>query len=479
MEELVMETKWMDPIGTEWVDEPVADLPKLLRLELEVREPEVIAELYKYPEGPTRDALALSALRLGVLALRQASGVIDSAMVKHEGERLLQSIAELLNSSLTQTTNVLQKYFDPKEGDLPQRMQRLLCEDGELEKLLSRHLDGNDSTIVKTLAQHVGEQSPLLRMLSPSQTDGLLASISQAMATALQAQREHILGQFSLDNKESALSRLVTELRDVNGTLRQNLLNVIEELAEKNQDFQSDVRTTLESFKARREEAARSTTHGIEFEKAVASMLAPLAQRCGDVFEDVAYKTGSKSYCKAGDHVITLGPDSAAADARIVIEAKEDKSYDPVKARAEIQEARENRQAQVGIFVFSKATAPQDLEPFLRFGSDILVVWDREDPNTDVFLKAALSLARALVVRERAQGERAKADLSQVGEVIQVITRDMEILDDVLKWAGTIKNNSQNILNKVEKVRDNLDKQVETLKAHLAALGEEAEKESK
>jgi hypothetical protein len=468
-----MDAQWTDQVGTVWADEPLADLPKALTLELEVREPEVIAELCKFPDGASRDAFALSALRLGVLALRQASGAIDSAMVKHEGERLLGSIGELLNSNLTQTTNVLQKYFDPHEGDLPQRLQRLLCENGELEKLLSRHLDADDSTIAKTLAQHLGEQSPLFQMLSPSQTDGILASMSQALATALQAQREHILGQFSLDNKESALSRLVAELRDVNGSLRQNLLQVIEDLSKKNQDFQSDVRTTLESFKARREEAARSTTHGIDFEKAVESMLAPLAQRWGDVFEDTTHKTGSKSYCKAGDHVITLGPESAAPNARIVIEAKEDRSYDAAKARAEIHEARENRKAQIGVFVFSKMTVPLEMEPFLRFGPDILVVWDRDDANTDVFLKAAISLARALVVRERAYDERVKADLSQVGVVIQVMTKDMEILADVLTWAGTIKNNSQKILDKVEKVRDNLDKQVETLREHLAAIGQD------
>jgi hypothetical protein len=42
---------------------------------------------------------------------------------------------------------------------------------------------------------------------------------------------------------------------------------------------------------------------------------------------------------------------------------------------------------------------------------------------------------------------------------------------------ATIKNNSQKILDKVEKVRDNLDKQVETLKEHLVGLGKRGRKE--
>src|SRR5437660_12831598 len=117
-EEMHVDGQLIDRVRMEWADESPSEVPKMLRLELDVREPEVIAELCKYPEGPARDALALSALRLGVLALRQASGIIDSAMVKHEGERLLGSIGELLNSNMAQTTNVLQKYFDPQEGNL-------------------------------------------------------------------------------------------------------------------------------------------------------------------------------------------------------------------------------------------------------------------------------------------------------------------------------------------------------------------------
>src|SRR5207302_4951499 len=127
--------------------------------------------------------------------------------------------------------------------------------------------------------------------------------------------------------------------------------------------------------------------HGADFEEAVGELLQGEIQRQGDVFENAANKTGKKPYCKVGDFVIVLGPESAAPEARIVCEAKEDKSYDVRAALDEIREARENRDTQIGIFVFSRATAPEGVEVLARFGPDILVVWDRDDPATDLFVR--------------------------------------------------------------------------------------------
>lgn len=138
-------------------------LPRELRLALAVRDPEVILEICKYPEGPSRDGFALLALRLGVLALRQASGAIDSATLREEGERLLGSVRELLTATATRTlselSGSLRQYFDPTSGDLPQRLERLIRKDGDLEAVLQRHLEGDTSTLARTLAKHVGEQS--------------------------------------------------------------------------------------------------------------------------------------------------------------------------------------------------------------------------------------------------------------------------------------------------------------------------------
>jgi hypothetical protein len=346
----------------------------------------------------------------------------------------------------------LKQYFDPTDGQLPQRLDRLVKRDGELESLLSRHIGDNGSTIARTLAQHVGESSPLLKLLSPGQSDGLIAALTEVIQAALQQQRDHVLRQFSLDQKDSALSRLLQQIVDANGgfrkdlsedltrlcgefsldnedgalarlvrqvdraqksiveqfsndnensalrkmtnllestnasikasltldddksplsRLRRELVNVLTAQNEANHNFQTEVRAALEAMKARREEADRSTRHGGEFQDAVGAVVQADAQRLGDIFTDVGDTTGRISRCKVGDHVVTLGPESAAPEVRIVCEAKAAQGYDVKSALAELQTARENREAQVGIFVFSTTVAPEGMEPLKRYGNDI------------------------------------------------------------------------------------------------------------
>ncbi len=318
-----------------------AHTDSMVNLTLRVADPEVVAELLRHADGPTREQFALSALRLGVLALRQASGSIDADRIHSEGERLVSDIRVLLSDQGTALTeklgSAIAQYLDPQTGDLTQRLDRLVRRDGDLEGVLTRHLDGEASTLARTLAAYVGESSPILKQLSPAQSDGFLAALQQAIDKTLQVQRDHILHQFSLDDKASALSRLVAEITGSNGKLREDLaadidtvrkefsldqpdgalsrlvkrvdettaqvrssltldddtsplavlrrelLDVIKNLNDANAAFHTEVRSTLEALQARRAEAARSTRRGVDFEEAVHSLLAEQSTNSGDV----------------------------------------------------------------------------------------------------------------------------------------------------------------------------------------------------
>src|SRR5438876_2480226 len=112
------------------------DLPREIEIALTVRDPETVVELWRRGEGEPRETFALSALRLGVLALRQAAGAVDTATVRQEGERLVSSVRELLtersNQMMERLATSLKQYFDPTDGQLPQRLDRLVKRDGEL-----------------------------------------------------------------------------------------------------------------------------------------------------------------------------------------------------------------------------------------------------------------------------------------------------------------------------------------------------------
>ncbi|MCA9042261.1 MAG: hypothetical protein KDA65_18050 [Planctomycetaceae bacterium] len=518
-----------------------------LHLELIVRDQNVIAEL-ETQRGEDREQFALDALRIGVLALKQARGQVDADAVRRESERMLETLehqltehSRLLNDRMT---IALKEYFDPQDGRLTERVNRLVKQDGELEQVLRKQIGSEDSELLKTLSQNFGPESALMKMLNPEQSTGLLAILRQTMEEQLQQQREHVLGQFSLDNKEGALARFIDELTDKQGQLseklhdrieviakefsldqedsalsrlvqnveraqrtitnefsldeessalsrlkksldqtnkelhgqlslddeksalsilKRELLQLMEESREHNQKFQEEIKLTLQEMVVRKKEAARSTQHGIQFEDAVFEYVLRKAQQANDIATRTGNTTGLIKNRKVGDCVIDLGRESAAPGAKIVLEAKEATGYDINKALEESELARKNRGAQIGIFVFSSQSAPDVIEPFSRYGDDLVVIWDAEDANTDVYLNVALSVAKALCIRQQGQSEQAEFDFDKMDKAILEIEKRANNLEEIEKSAQTIQNGANKILKNVELSRKSLLTQVESL----------------
>src|ERR1700722_13161011 len=109
-------------------------------LTLVVSDRETVAELLQRSDGREREEYALAALRIGVLSLKHARGQIDADAVRREGERLMQDLKHALDGSRddihTGLTNALKDYFDPKDGRVQKRIERLIKQDGELEQVL-------------------------------------------------------------------------------------------------------------------------------------------------------------------------------------------------------------------------------------------------------------------------------------------------------------------------------------------------------
>ena len=504
------------------------DLPYWIPLELRVEDRDTIRALMQYAEGPERDDYALEALKIGVLALRHATGALDADFIQRETTRLVETLGQQLDMHTRQAheriAGSLKEYFDPEDGRFSQRVQRLTSDDGDLSRMLRAMLDGDSSQLAKTLMSHFGETSPLMKMLSPDQSQGLFATVRANMQEQLAQQRERLLREFSLDNPEGALFRLVDQITSKHGDFTKNMQsridNVVkefsldeensalsrlvgnvddaqkritrefsldnkqsalhklkEELAtilsaqvKTNAEFQEEVKVALGKLVAKRETEARGTQHGLAFEDAVCEFLSREAQSVGDIATPTGHSTGRIKNRKFGDCVIELGPDSTAAGAKIVVEAKEDASYTVARAREEMEHARKNRDAAWGLFVFSKKTAPEHLEPFQRYGQDLLVVWDAEQPSSDVYLQAGMVTARALSLRAARKAEAQQADFEAIDRAILEIEKRAANLDAVKKYAETIHSSSEKIIDRVEKDRKALDREVATLHEKLEEL---------
>jgi hypothetical protein len=302
-----------------------------------------------------------------------------------------------------------------------------------------------------------------------------------------------IVAEFSLDNEDSALSRLVSRVEtaqrsitaelslDNEDSALQRLHKMLHEnhqtLLKQQLDLAARLDTAIESMNARRTESAKSTRHGLEFESTLGTHLRELVQAAGDILEDTGSTTGLKPNCKIGDYVMTIGPEKLAAGARIVIEAKESASYDLSKTLEEADTARVNRQADVCIFVHSIKTAPASIPNFQRYGRDIVVKWDPDDDALDVWLLAALMVAAALSVRAASHGKKDAASFEKIDKAIERMRKHLEGFEEIHTSANTAKSAADKILSRARLIQDGLSSQVQSIFDEFVKVKEESANE--
>lgn len=506
--------------------------PPALVLELCVRDAAVVQELWRRPAGRDRDAFALDALRVGVLALRHASSQIDAAAVRDAGAQLLGELQTRLDRhsehAQQRTSAVLREYFDPRDGRFSERVAGLVSEDGQLARMLRGHLQGETSplarTLSETLGRHVGGDSPLMKLLDPDQARGVVASLQRVIDQQLRDQRERVLREFSLDNRDGALRRLVDELKGRHGELnetlgkkidrvredfsldkedsalsrlvrnvdraqrtissefsldneqsglsrlKKQLMETLESHISDNHKFQEEVKISLARLSQKRQSDAASPEHGNLFEEAVHRLISHEAGARGDVAEATGATTGAIRNCKVGDTVLTLGPDNPAPGARIVFEAKDASAYTLARALGELETARKNRLAEIGVFVFAPSPKTADFRRLARYRNDLVVVWDPDDPSSDAYLLAALEIARALAIEFHRGAETEEIDVEGIHKSINTIEKAAENYDQIRRPAETIKSSTEKILDRVRIDQATLDKQVAVLRQKLNAL---------
>lgn len=503
--------------------------PATLKIDIEVTDSETVAALILYPDGRDRNDFARRALKIGVIALRHAQGQIDVDAIRREGDRLVKDLARALEAhkATTETAMVasLKTYFDPSDGRFTERVERLVKKDGELERVMQQQMGQAKQQLENLLAQFTGADSGLVKLLTPDESNRFIVALRVHLERALEEQSTRVLKEFSLDNTDGALSRFLRELGQKHGELTGDLRSLIEtaskefsldqedsalsrlvkrvqdahakisaEFSLDNQesalarmkrelvelfltqqrqadDFQSHVKAALESMQIRREAAARSTIHGHIFEETIVAEIVRRACDTGDVADAVGNTVGIVPRSKVGDLVITLGPDNAAAGARIVVEAKEDASYTLKSTLEEIDTARKNRAAEVGLFIHSRKTAPASMKPLTRYGEDVIVVWDAEDERSDVVLDAGLAVTKALCLRAATASTQATADLQEMAKALNGIEQQIEKLTEIRTKTTTIRSAAESINGTTETMEKDLRRRLDVLRDIASVLG--------
>ena len=194
------------------------------------------------------------------------------------------------------------------------------------------------------------------------------------LANGLKESVDEVIGEFSLDKPDSALSRLVGQVESAQrkissefsldeqnsalARMKKELEQLIEKSNKENDEFRAHVRASLAALAGAQGgivqvHAARARIRA----GGLSRSLAESGQAAGDVVEHTAGTTGLIKNCKVGDVVLTLGPEHAAAGSRIVVEAKQDASYRLARcADGDRAGAQEPPGVTSDVFVFSKRT---------------------------------------------------------------------------------------------------------------------------
>jgi hypothetical protein len=215
------------------------DAEDAVHIDLCLRDRDVVTAITAHPEGRRRTDYIRTAIRIGILALQQAQGRIDTESVRNEGDRLIAALESRLAQYQDQLRSVLggmlKDYFDPNDGRFTERVERLIKQDGDLEKVIRTQMDVAAVGLKEAIDNQVGPRSSLAQLLTPGESNALIAAIQRTVDALLVAQREKVVGEFSLDRQDSALARLLTELRThhgrVTGDLKDSMASIVSEFS--------------------------------------------------------------------------------------------------------------------------------------------------------------------------------------------------------------------------------------------------------
>jgi len=336
---------------------------------------------------------------------------------------------EKKNSPIAQFTTKLDKTFDMKNTDSPLSQFKDLVED---------YFDSKNGKFKEVINEYFDSDSGKIKRL--------------------------IDGSFDIDNKNSAFSRLIKEIKenseleeneikdllDSNKTdspakiLKEEILTKFKELKDgdlKEMDKKLiELRDKVLKDEAIEEEKAKGTVKGFDFEEWVLNELETLGCHYKDDINHVGAKKVGGSM--VGDITIDLEGNPAK---RIIVECKDRKNLSAKKAKDEINKAIKIRKSKFGIFLFkTKDQMPGPFKPIKITDNYIITYMEKDN------LCLAYRLARILLTKDESN-EDDTVDFSRIG-------KELIKIEDQVKNIENMQSKVTNIINSGDYLKDNLSR---------------------
>ncbi|HEY3336002.1 MAG TPA: hypothetical protein VGK16_12290 [Candidatus Limnocylindrales bacterium] len=376
-------------------------------------------------EPSERAAVVERALRIGLLALQDASTTMGVDVVRHEFEKLVAQTTAVNESAARAVEDVLRANFGDGDGRLPRTLEKFLGDRGALQQFVNELFDETrrDSAIGRIgglLGQYFdGDRSKVAQLLDPTRLGSPLHQFRQEIAEGFKGVHERLAAI-------EAASR------------------------------------------ARADERAKSAAKGGDFEVLLHGMLGDLARGSGDLLDRTGTETGALLGSKKGDFVLTLNAGlTRGADVKVVLEAK-DRAMSQRAMREELREARENRGAAVSVAVWTPAHAPTGVSPFSLVGDDVHVVIDPEAPDT-AYLEAAIRLARLLALATLQERE-VDVDAAAIGRALAGVREQLEAIRALKTQLTSVSTATKAVWTGLETLRAGILARVAEAEAELRVV---------
>ncbi len=486
---------------------------------------------------PQQEQLANDAWHVGLRALMNAYKQAEEARLEDIGRTMAEDLDEQLRSHAEQQektlTKALERYFNPESGELGARLRQFVGNEGVLVTLLQKHLGPQNSVLVETLAQHIGDRSPLFRLLSPTDSQGLVSVLAERMRTVLQ--QEHTEFQKAMDplREDGAVGHFITRLRDelkktetdqeqqlkvalaaLDTTREDSLLN---QLRRETQQARAEllrainpavedsplaaIRVALtaalsEHAKSQKEQLEESRKQAAEFQRDVRDAVTRIearrreektAVRGGGVFEDavsdfIQRQLGAYSYLiDPTGNVVGLRPNCKVGD--LVIRFPVEHLFSQSKI---VVESKRDRSYTVSRALDEIATARKNRDAcagiFVLARSHAApgfqtfarfgqdVIVVWDDEDRSTDPYLQAALMVGLALATRSRNDADQGDLQALRQIEERLVKELERLGDIKKRAENIRKNAEAIEKEVDVGQSKLGRIVGDAQKTLAAL---------
>lgn len=399
------------------------DGDRILVDRLTLADPGLAAWLVGQPDED-RGRVVERALRIGLTALQSVGVTLNLDVVRSEFDRFAEQSRAANDRAAEALEQVLRANFGDGEGRLPRTLEAFLGDRGRLRSMVDELFDPRrrDSAIGRMSAMlesyFDGDASRLATLLDPTRLGSPLHQFRSEVAAGFKA----------LEEKLVALEAAAT---------------------------------------ARAGERSKSAAKGGDFETLLETLLGEIARGANDLLERTGTDAGDAGRSKKGDFVLTLDPGvTRGADLRVVVEAK-DRRVSGREMRDELREARRNRDAAVGLVVFTPAHAPAGIAPFDVRAGDVYCVIDPANPEVAT-LEAAVRLARLLALASLRERE-AEVDAAAIAEALTGIREQLEVVRAMKVQLTSIGTTAGQVAAALDRLRDGIVGQIARAERELSA----------